>query len=76
MKYKVFTEDIKQENEVYFRLREFGDGIMLMACERDGTTLIRGIILKITPGKEVKLISNVDEGIGLPLDEALRVKIT
>lgn len=77
MKFKVFTEnkEVEKEKEVYFRLiEELNDKITLAACDENGNTLPRGYVLDIVPGKEICLLSDVSEEIGLPLDSLRQVK--
>lgn len=69
MKYKVWTEEVKKDKEVYFKLTESSSGIELIACDDEGNRLCSGNILNIIPGTGIVLDSGVNNDIDLPLDE-------
>jgi hypothetical protein len=70
MKVKVFTESLKEEEQIFFRLIQESNYVLLIACNATGEIVSMGNLLKINSNGELILISGVNREIGLKLDEA------
>lgn len=65
MNIKVFTERKKpEEPEMYVKLTEETDGVVLEACDKHGVRKAGGYILKLTSGGEILLYRSLGRALG------------
>ena len=71
MKVRMFSK--KTEGVIFLKLEESGDGVDLVAVDRDGVKLPGGLILSLDCSGLLRY-RGVETGLGFPLDSDGRVK--
>ena len=75
MKFKVFPDNRDTEKEVYFRLIQDNDGIILFAANSSGEKISGGNILRIRGDGVVGLFHGISPHVGLKIEEGGFVKV-
>lgn len=75
MELKIFEAKEKVKQQVYLRLVEGYEGIILIACDEDGGERNLGNLLKISKNGKIYLCQKVNKNLGFQLDSNGRIEV-